>query len=143
LPLGGAREPLPPELIGEITKKSNLIAYGWELTGERLKQWRSFFQLWQLLFHPGIANAGTPAHKWIDALSTKLGNAGTEVTLTAPDEVTVVRNSATGFTAVELSCLAYWLDSPGFPLSAYKDPPQWHSDAGTPLLPPPAPARQP
>jgi len=55
----------------------------------------------------------------------KLGNTGTVATLTAPDELTVIRNSVTGLTGVELTWLAYWLDAPEFPLNAtYIDPTQ-------------------
>ncbi len=136
LPGGRIGAPLPPELINEVTRKSNLIGYGWEITGERLKQWRGFFQLGQLLFAPGTHAAGAPADKWTEALSGKLGNAGTEVSLTAPDEITVVRNSATGFTGIELTALAWWLDSPEFPLGAYNKSPEWHPiPASMPLLP--------
>jgi hypothetical protein len=143
LPASRTLEPLPPELISEITRKNNLFYYGWEYTGERLKQWRGFFQLWQLLFHTEISNAGAPADKWIEALPTKLGNCATEASVTAPDEVTVVRNSTTGFSAAELAALAYWLGSPGFPLSAYQEAPRWRSTPAGLSLPPPAPTHQP
>jgi hypothetical protein len=136
MPLVKGKQPLPPELISEITKHSNLVAYGWEFTGERLRQWHGFFNLGQLMFNPGASGAGAPANKWIEAVWSKLGNSATEVSLTAPDEVTVVRNSSVGFTAVELSGLAYWLDSPGFPLSAYEEGPHWRSA-------PPGPVHQP
>ena len=56
-----------------------------------------------------------------------------EALLTAPDEMTVTRNSTIGFTALELSGLAYWLDSPGFPLSTYYEPLRLRSH--TPLAP--------
>jgi hypothetical protein len=143
LPGGRIGAPLPPELIGEITGKRELFYYGWEFTGERLKQWRALFQLWQLLLNAGISNAGAQADKWIEALPGKLGNSATEVSLTAPDEVTMVRNSTIGFTAVELTALAHWLDSPEFPFSGYQETPRWRSvPAGLPLLPP-APMHQP
>ena len=134
-PLKG-RQPLPPELLGEIAKHGNLVGYGWEFTGERLQQWHGMFNLGKLIFNLGPPQVGAPAGKWIEAVTSKLGTSGTEVTLTAPDEVTVLRNSTIGFTAVELSGLAYWLDSPGFPLSAYKEPPRWRSV-------PPGPTHQP
>jgi hypothetical protein len=125
MPTAKSPQPLPTELIREINAHANMVCYGWELTGERLKQWRAMDQLWHLLFAPGVAHVDAPADKWIQAIWSKLGNCGTEVTLTAPDELTVVRNSAIGLTAVELTKLSYWLDAPGFPLSADLEPVRW------------------
>jgi len=137
MPAMKGKQPLPPELISEITRHGNLIGYGWEFTGERLKQWHGLFSLGQVILNPVAPDAGALADKWIQALWGKLGRSATEVLLTAPDEVTVIRNSTTGFTALELSGLAYWLDSPGFPLSAHREPPRWRSvPAGLPLAPP-------
>ena len=36
-------------------------------------------------------------------------------TLTAPNELTVVRNAPIGLTGVELTYLAFWVDGPEFP----------------------------
>jgi hypothetical protein len=136
-------QPLPPELLNEIAAHSNLIYYGWEFTGERLVQWHGLFQLGQLMFNMGTPGGGAMTGKWFQAVLPKMRTSGTEALLTAPDEVTVVRNSTIGFTAVELSALAYWLDSPGFPLSMYQEAPHWRSTpAGLPLVPP-APTHQP
>jgi hypothetical protein len=122
-------QPMPPELLGEVMAHSNLVWYGWEFTGVRIKQWHGLFGLGQMIFNPWAPDAAAPASKWIEAVSSKLGRAATEVSLTAPDELTVVRNSTTGFTGFELSALAYWLDSPGFPLSAYREAARWRPAA--------------
>ncbi len=134
IPPGKDKEPLPPELIREINAHNNLICYGWEFTGGRLLDWRGLFQLGQLMFNFGAPGTGTAASKWIQAIVPKMATSGTEVSLTAPDEVLVLRNSTIGLTAFELSGLAYWLDSPGFPLSAHREPPRWRSaPAGSPI----------
>ena len=122
LPASRGVQPLPPELLTQLAAHTNLVYYGWEFTGDRLKQWHVLSQLSQLLLGAKLPEPEAPGNKWLTALSPKLGNAGTLVSLTAPDELTLVRNSALGFTAVELTALEYWLDSPGFPLSAYQEP---------------------
>jgi hypothetical protein len=127
LPAVKGRQPLPPGLLGEIQSRSHLFYYGWEFTGERLKQWHGLFQLGQFMFNLGTPDLRGAARKWIQVVWSNLGDSATEVSLTAPDEVTVTRNSTIGFTAVELSGLTYWLDAPGFPLSAYHEGPHWRS----------------
>ena len=52
---------------------------------------------------------------WLKAVAPKLGNCATAVTQTGPDQLSFVRRSTVGFTAVELHALADWLESPQFP----------------------------
>lgn len=110
--------PMPVELVNEILTRTNLVCYDWEITELRLIQWRALSQLSLILRNKPITTTDNPAQKWIDAVKTKLGNCGTVVTLTAPDELTLVRNSPMGLTGFEITWLAYWLDAPGFPLEA-------------------------
>jgi hypothetical protein len=112
------KDPLPANLVSEVTSRTNLVCYDWEITGARVIQWRALSQLALIMADKPITALDTPAQKWIDAVKKKLGNSGTVTTLTAPDELTVLRNSVTGLTGVELTGLAYWLDAPGFPLDA-------------------------
>jgi hypothetical protein len=117
--------PPPTGLISEITSRTNLVCYDWEMTEARVIQWRALSQLSLIMANKPITTVDTPAQKWIDAVKKKLGNTGTLATLTAPDELTALRNSTIGLTGVELTWLAYWLDAPGFPLDAtYVDPAQ-------------------
>jgi hypothetical protein len=44
-----------------------------------------------------------------------LGNSVTEITQTAPNELTFMRKAPGGLTAVELFALASWLEAPNFP----------------------------
>ena len=127
------RQPLPQELFREIGIHPNLVYYGWELTGERLKEWTAIINLWQVITMHISSTGHTPPDKWIEVLEPKLGNCGTEVSLAAPDELVLVRNSTTGFTAIELAELANWMNSPGFPLSAYHEPARWRTVFQTPL----------
>ena len=66
--------------------------------------------------------------EWLKALSSKLGNCGTEVTAMDPTHLSLVRKSGLGLTAAELHVLADWLESPAFP-----------SGLHTLLAPPPPP----
>jgi hypothetical protein len=141
LPEAKGREPVPPELPAEVLAHTNLVYYGWELSSERLKQWHGLFELGQFILSLGRPDPLAPAHKWTGAIAPKLDNSGTEVSLTAPDELTLVRNSTVGLTAIELTALAYWLDSPEFPLGTYGEAPRWKSIGPRPPpgLPPPGP----
>lgn len=107
---------MPPELVNEIMSRTNLVCYDWEITELRLAQWRALSQLSLIMANKPITTTNTPAQRWIDAVKAKLGNCGTVITLTAPNELTLVRNSPIGLTGVEITWLAYWLDAPGFPL---------------------------
>ncbi len=111
-------EPLPPPLINEVESKPNLVYYDWELTGPRLNQTRPNVQLYSIVSGQVLGVKDTVPAKWLDAAAPKLGNCGTVVTLTGPSELTLVRNSSVGLSASELTLLAYWLESPGFPYNA-------------------------
>jgi hypothetical protein len=55
---------------------------------------------------------------WLAGLEIALGNTVTEVTRTAPDELTVVRSSPFVFTGLELVWLSHWLaDVPAGPVN--------------------------
>ena len=133
LPWARNKDPLPADLENEIAAHPNLVCYDWEYSPERLRQWYGMFQLGEIMFDLALSDTRTPGHKWLEAMSPKLGNAGTEISLTAPNEITVLRNSTTGLTAFELSALAYWLDAPKFPFGTY-DAADRHGLA--PLAPP-------
>jgi hypothetical protein len=60
----------------------------------------------------------SPGKDWLNAVKSKLGNCATEITLTAPNELTLERSGPIGLTGFEMSALEYWLDAPGFPLNA-------------------------
>lgn len=120
-------KPMPPNLISQGMAQKNLVYYDWEITGLRIQQWRSIDQLYYLASKMPLNTTNSPAQKWMDAARTKLDKCATTVNATGPNELTLVRNSAVGLSGFELSLLARWLDSPGFPLDAHYD---------TPVVPP-------
>ena len=104
---------VPPVLFQEVTRRTNLVAYDWELTG-RLDTWTYIGQMFRLIFLRDRLKAEYVGAKWINAVVPLLGNAVTEVTRTAPDELSFVRRSAR-FYLVKLQLLVDWLESPHFP----------------------------
>jgi len=109
------RSTLPQAMLEEISGRTNLAYYGWEVTAERMDSWRNLSQLY-LLFGNFRQFDGTSASgHWLDAVTGRLGNEVTEVFLTRPNELTLERKSPIGFTAFELLVLANWFETPNFP----------------------------
>jgi hypothetical protein len=71
---------------------------------------------------------------WLAGLELALGNTVTEVTRTAPDELTVVRSAPLVFTGLELVWLSHWLaDVPAGPVNMNLLPMAKMSGSGVPL----------
>jgi hypothetical protein len=111
----GTNSPAPPALFREVTSRTNLVAYDWELTGPRLAAWLDTGQLFRLLFFRNRLRPECASVKWFNAAAPWLGNCATAVMRTGPDELSFARRSAIGLTSVELHLLADWLESPQFP----------------------------
>ncbi|MGB7746842.1 MAG: hypothetical protein WBN75_06090 [Verrucomicrobiia bacterium] len=114
--------PLPPELFAPLDQ-TNLVYYDWEVTGERLTLLPQLTQL-ALMFtkHKQLA-AQSAAAKWLNHISPTLGVAVTEVTQTAPNELSFTRQAPGGLTAFELTALANWLEATNFPGCDLRLPP--------------------
>lgn len=124
------KDPVPAELLQQVETRTNLIYYDWEITEYRLGQWL----LLQQLFPPmkpddEKGSPSVPVAKrfklhdiWQSAVAKLLGNTVTEVTLTAPNEVNVLRKSHAGFTGIELIFLSRWINHPDFPLFGFQLP---------------------
>jgi hypothetical protein len=104
--------PAPPELFREVTGRTNLVVYDWELTGPRLETWLITGQIFRLISNRDQLPPGCASLKWFKAAAPRLGNCVTAVTRTAPDELSFARRSTIGLTSVELQLLADWLESP-------------------------------
>ena len=125
-PTAPSNQPLPPELLAQLTSRTNLFYYDWEITGARLLQWRQLDQVLSMITPdelpqlPGL----TAGQKWLTALSPVLGNgvkepllgnSATEIVVTSPRDLTLVRKSHLGLTGFELLTFVKWLEEPGFP----------------------------
>jgi hypothetical protein len=118
-------QPPPAGLFAGLLRNPNLVYYDWELTGPRLERWIPLSQMFRMLWNKPQFLLHQASWAWLralaplKALTPKLGNSVTVVTRTAPDQLSFVRQSSIGCTAIELSALADWLESPQFPLGLY------------------------
>ena len=111
---GGTNRP-PPELFAQVENRHDLVYYDWELTEQRLRQWRPIYQLVDMVTDRAFVPTNAPSQRWLVTMAPLLGNTVTEIAATSPTELTLVRKSHCGFTGFELVSFARWLDSPKFP----------------------------
>lgn len=118
-PLSPTGQPIPPTLLPQLTSKTNMIYYDWEITQGRVMGWLYLGQF--LRFASGKAQlpTGSAGLEWLQAVGPKLGNAATIVQQIAPTRLTLSRTSSAGFTGIELQGFMDWLESPGFPRGLY------------------------
>jgi hypothetical protein len=140
-PNGPKTRPLPPELFLRLAP-SNLVYYHWEITADRLKQLPNLTQLALMATQHRQLDAQSAAARWLNRVGPTLSNTVTEVTQTAPNELTFMRQAPGGLTAIELVALANWLEATNFPgcdlrLPMPKRPPKFNrSRPQTPGAPP-------
>jgi hypothetical protein len=115
-------EPPPPELLAQLDR-SNLVFYHWEITAPRLKNLPQLTQLILLLTRHEQLAANSAATQWLDRIGPTLGNTVTEITQTAPDELSFKRKAPAGLTAIELIAFANWLETTNFPGGNLRLPP--------------------
>jgi hypothetical protein len=121
-PNGPMSKPLPPELFAQLDR-TNLVYYDWEITAERLKLLPQLTQLALMITRHQQLDAQSAAGKWLTRVGPKLGNTVTEVTQTAPNELSFMRKASSGLTAIELTALANWLEATNFPGCDLRLPP--------------------
>lgn len=115
-------KPLPPELFQRLAPP-NLVFYHWEITAERYAGLLQSSQLALLLTRNKQVDGESVPFKWLASVVTNLGNQVTEITQTAPDQLTFSRRAPGGLTAFEFLALINWLDAPKFPSAEIKLPP--------------------
>jgi len=105
-------KPMPDALLAQIGGRTNLVYYNWELTGKRLQEWeilsrmisnRSLGKGKDVIYKSGIET------EWFGSLARLVGNTVTEITRSAPNELSVTRKAPVGLSALELVSLADWL----------------------------------
>jgi len=96
-------------------RQSNIVYYDWELNGGRAIQWLPLSQLYQMTTREDVVGAESLGQKWMKAIEPKLKNCGTVVTLSAPNELSVVRNARLGLSGFELNWFSMWVDGLNFP----------------------------
>lgn len=118
-----AANAIPPELVGQITSRTNLLIYDWELTGPRLTQIRPVAQVLPMALNKPIPEYRDAGSQWIYSIVPKLQNAITEVAMLNPRELSLIRRSDLGFTAFELWAMTQWVAGPPTDTSAIPAPP--------------------
>src|SRR5262249_51855039 len=112
-PTAGTNHPMPFELLSQVMWTTNLVAYDWELSGPRLDDLLYVTQIMRAAVHRPQLPLPTSGYfiPWFAAIATNLGNSGMTLTMTASNQLSFVRTSTIGFSALELHFLADWLES--------------------------------
>jgi hypothetical protein len=133
-PLELRNKPAPDGLFQQILGRTNLVYYDWEGTGNRLEQWRLLSGMLPVLprmqappqaivstnnapARPRVRPPMVVVENWLSGVTPMLRDHDTvtEITRTAPAELTVVRKSPFAVTSLELVLLSHWLSGTGSP----------------------------
>lgn len=108
-PVGKTNDLVSP-LWREVAEKPNLIYYDWEITQPRIGTWWVLADFLPVLPPQETWAVGTRSAvgPWFESISPHIENTITEVTLTGPKEVTVVRRAPAIFTGLEIVKLSFW-----------------------------------
>ncbi len=139
---------LPPDLFAQITERTNLLYYDWEITQHRLLQWRHLDDLCHIVFdasHKPRLRADSVGVRWLGSIAANLGNSVSEITLADSNQLKFVRQSHIGLTGFELELVVNWLESSDFPCG-FHDPrspsPTRPLQRKNTVSPSPSPSRQ-
>jgi hypothetical protein len=117
--------PLPPshrqssdEVWKDVIGRNDLVYYDWEQTIPRLQHWRMLGRMLLSRSRPPtkyVMKARSLEDKWLGEWASLTASTVTEVTRTAPNELSVVRDAPLGFTGIEWFLLTDWLSTAGAP----------------------------
>jgi hypothetical protein len=127
---------MPAELAREVQSRTNLVYYDWELGHARMAQIRPMSQIVAMATRKTVSNYDDPPNKWLSAAETKLGNTITEVSRTGPRELSLVRSSDSGFSAMELFAFVQWVAGPP-PERVHRSGTRQAPGLPAPMAPPP------
>ena len=119
-PQRSTNAPFPAGLLAAATAPTNRCYYQWEITQERLYKWRSLFSLYYVAAGMPLPSPNSIGQQWLTAVTTNLGNSVTQVAVTSPREMRVVRDAHLNLTGMEIVQLAHWFESAGFPSGGFK-----------------------
>ena len=113
--------PPPPSLFAQIENHPRLRYYHWEITGEKVYQYRGFFNLIGAMFGKFGKNSenhlrqASPLFAWTKHMEDKLGNSVTQILVKSSDALEFQRKSHFGLSGIEIASLAFWIHSDAFP----------------------------
>ena len=110
-----ATNPPPAALFAQITSRTNLLYYDWEITEARIAQFSPLFQFLPLFTSIPAMSPESAVYKWLEASSRLMGETITEVAAVSDRELALVRKAPLGLNSTELFFLASWLESTNFP----------------------------
>lgn len=140
-PMPSNGNPAPETLVRELTGRTNLVRYDWETSGARivmsnnrpteaigrlpqLKELAQYGRLLEARAGATVPAAGPdaeiaiPGADWIRVASPLLGDTVTDLSVTGPDEMRLLRRSRLGLDSRELLRLLAWIaTSPGAALA--------------------------
>jgi hypothetical protein len=139
-PVVNSQPPAPAELYSQVLGRTNLAYYHWEVTQPRIGDWHAMNLVQGMLAGLKPPKVEAPAYRWLQDTNAlrHLGNTVTEITRVSPRELSLVRTSAAGFTAWELTQLARWLEGDQFPHWTPPQPAAGKRSPATPATPKPA-----
>ena len=136
-PLPPKQTPVPPDLFAQLGQRTNLLYYDWEFTPFRVIHGNQLYQILNIASRRMLQPQTTPCKTWVSNMVQELAKdpsnpsqSVTEITQTAPNELTLTRKSHLGLTGFEIATLSAWLDSPGFPFR-YEPPKVIRMPSGT------------
>lgn len=107
--------PTFPELLEEISGRTNLVYYHWELTGARIHSCLYIGQFLSVILRQPPLPMDSVSAVWLKTIMPRLGNCTTTISVTGANQLSFTRRSSLGFSAAELNLLGFWLESPRFP----------------------------
>ena len=123
MPFFTSKRKAPPELFG-FMGRTNLAYYDWEITETRVRSWSRIVQSSLIGFFRESPSTNAPVQALMECLGEKglLGNSVTEITVTGPSELTLMRQSHVGLTGLEIVSGLRWVDSARFPFTFDRAP---------------------
>ncbi len=135
-PMAPVTNPPPAALVAQVTSRTNLLLFEWEMVGARIPQWNILWQVGNMAAGKPDFTPQSTARQWLSTIGTNLLEAGTEITLESPQVLGLKHTSPLGLNSLAMVALTRWLDNPLFP--AFERPPPTRPAA---RMPRPQPAR--
>lgn len=137
-PMSRATNAPPDALLNQITSRTNLLFFEWEMQGVRIPQCNVLWQMVNMATGSQDFRPGSTAFRWLNTVATNLTESGTEVVLESPQVISMKHTSPLGLNSLGVVAFMRWLDNPLFP--AFTPPPRARPKALVPEL---APLRRP
>ncbi len=114
--------PPPDELLSQVTSRTNMVYYDWEITQGRLRQWHVMAQTLAVIRGTPQFATNSAGLAWMMSVAPHLGNSITEIVADTPARWSLTRKSHAGLTGFEIVALTRWLESTNFPKLSFDLP---------------------